>query len=434
MTHLDADRNDWKTHNQIYIKGLLGTLLRVRFAREQWLREHFELLCTQWGVHTAVELAEILTRTLTSTSVEEHTSIIYIGMSIQVKRPYIGLVENRNPINRFEEHWRQIQLHKRGEVAQVDHKYSYMASTGGCQWLFLPLLSCGMVIPKARLETLEKTIYKRFPNALNFQMRTVRKGGPAAPPRGKHGFTRPPEREISPAYTPRCYQRIVPVVTAMQQDGSVSRSCDLFQALSSEVTAVVMHTSYPWSTTNVQRYLGSSIVQILSDNGDQYDGPLRQGLKTIQQWHQTTIAIIIKHRILANPTRPEDYDFLLACCKQEIPRSEWLDLSVEDLWKMYGISCREVEPSAQKTHIRNCKLISKELRTRGITLQPHRDVVVKLPSCSKVSTRDVRLCLKAALRKTFLPQCVCDHLLSRLRVVWSSPRKLGAELDNGPKS
>ena len=142
-----------------------------------------------------------------------------------------------------------------------EYKYSYMAKTGGCQWLFLLLLSCEMVISKARLESLEQSIYKRFPNAMNVQMRTKRKGGPAALPRGRHGFTRPPNRKKSPTYTSRCYQQIVPVFTAMQKDGKVTRSCDLYAVMNSEVAAVVMHTSYPCSKVFGELYGSDSLFE-----------------------------------------------------------------------------------------------------------------------------------------------------------------------------
>ena len=66
------------------------------------------------------------------------------------------------------EHWRAIRQHQTGLAVNREEKYAYMAANGGInEWFFLPYVSCGKQIELNRLQQLEQTIIRRFPNALN---------------------------------------------------------------------------------------------------------------------------------------------------------------------------------------------------------------------------------------------------------------------------
>jgi hypothetical protein len=99
-------------------------------------------------------------------------STIYVGLNLRSSRKYFGLVEDRNPLLRFKEHWAAIDDHHRGTEANFDWKYNYMARQGGAAaWIFLPLISLPVVIPKHRLRTLEKLLIARNPTSVNCENR-----------------------------------------------------------------------------------------------------------------------------------------------------------------------------------------------------------------------------------------------------------------------
>ena len=95
---------------------------------------------------------------------------------------------------------------------------------------------------------------------------------------------------------------------------------------------------------------------------------------------------------------------------------------------MWGISLREC---TQSVHKRNKSFIRKELRLRGITLHPDSDPVVKLPAGSLWTVKDVKRVFQKTLVVSYIPLCVCDFLLEKLRVIRLEPPTVGSVLDNG---
>jgi hypothetical protein len=148
-------------------------------------------------------------------------------------------------------------------------------------------------------------------------------------------------------------------------------------------------------------------------------------------WGDCYLHLLIADKVKHVMRRPLDYEYLLDFLKRKIDWAEVDNLHVEDLWRLWQISTREILPSAKMMHFKNTKFILRELRSRGITLRPDKPVVVHLPASVGMTKREVKLTLKAALRKSFLPLCVCDHILRRLTLVWEHPRQVGSVLDNG---
>ena len=95
---------------------------------------------------------------------------------------------------------------------------------------------------------------------------------------------------------------------------------------------------------------------------------------------------------------------------------------------MWGISLREC---TQSVHKRNKSFIKRELRLRGITLHPDSDPVVRLPPGSLWNVTDVKRGFRKTLVASYIPLCVCDFLLDRLRVIRLEPPTVGSVLDNG---
>ena len=95
-------------------------------------------------------------------------SIVYIGFNLQVKRAYYGMVHERAPDERWQEHWRAVMQHSAGFASETKRNFECMARHGGAaSWLFLPYISCGQVIPRHRLHSLELKIIRLYPNSLN---------------------------------------------------------------------------------------------------------------------------------------------------------------------------------------------------------------------------------------------------------------------------
>ena len=158
-----GDRRQWTAHREVVMKDTLGLCLAMKFSRRQWIRRHFQTLLRQYSVGTAVELASRIAQTHAMP-----TSVVYIGFSFRTSRPYIGMVQDRDPWLRFTEHWASIADHQAGLSDPREAKYSYMASNGGVsRWHFLPLVVSSMVLSRRDLHRLERHVWRRYPTRLN---------------------------------------------------------------------------------------------------------------------------------------------------------------------------------------------------------------------------------------------------------------------------
>ena len=179
---LHIERTRWKQHEECYVQSMLGICLRLRWARETWVRGIFRRLCEQFCVDTAVDLANILIACMT-----RNNSTVYIEFNLKVNRAYYGMVHERRPHERWEEHWRAVLQHSAGIASETERQYEYMARHGGAaSWLFLLYISCGqdLVIERHRLQNPEQQNIGLYPNSLN---RMRHSGSPyKAVPKGEH--------------------------------------------------------------------------------------------------------------------------------------------------------------------------------------------------------------------------------------------------------
>ena len=160
---LHIERTSWKQHEEVYKQSMIGICLRLRWARETWARGIFWRLCDQFCVDTAVDLASALL-----VCMNRNDSIVYIGFNLQVNRAYYGMVHERAPHERWQEHWRAVMQHSANLASEIEQKCAFMARHGGAaSWLVLPYILCGQVIPRHRLHGLEQKIIGLYPNSLN---------------------------------------------------------------------------------------------------------------------------------------------------------------------------------------------------------------------------------------------------------------------------
>ena len=129
----------------------------------------------------------------------------------------------------------------------------------------------------------------------------------------------------------------------------------------------MLHSSYPWNLLTIRRQHRFSLVNLSSVDAE----PTIMGLATaLDLIKKQDLGWVVVTFIIRNPkelSRPEDDDYLLKILRHEVDRTEAADLQVADLWRMWGISAREIDPTAPMTHKRNTRWISKELRWRGFT-------------------------------------------------------------------
>ena len=144
---LHHDSPDFAQHARVYVGSILMLCIRMRWAREQWIRRIFMDLCIQHGVATAVELAMKLIPAM-----EGGSSLCYIGFSLSVKKVYLGTVLERSCLHRFKDHWSDTRQHMLSKEDTTSLKYSYMANHGGpAAWFFLPIIVLPGVTTQAQL-------------------------------------------------------------------------------------------------------------------------------------------------------------------------------------------------------------------------------------------------------------------------------------------
>ena len=149
---------------------------------------------------------------------------------------------------------------------------------------------------------------------------------------------------------------IIPTVRYLL-DSEVLLSCDVAEVISKKARAFSIHSSYPWSLTTVERSWGYTSIYAISTEGTEFSGTIKELHKLIggfpTWWH-----VRLDHIIQQSFERPLDYDFLLQCCKGVLPKCEIANLYVEDLWRMWGVSRRELQPKSPALHKANIHWIA----------------------------------------------------------------------------
>lgn len=332
-TWLDAERTSWTHHAETYASSMEGVCLAMRFTRQRWVRDIFRQLCEQHQCAAAVDLA-----TCFLTIMDRDDSIVYIGFSFHSKRPYIGLVHDRQPYLRWEEHWRCILQSMRGELCE--RKYDYMADNGGAKaWFFVPWVSCGDTISLNRLRVLEKRIIAKYPNALNH----IRSRWATPAPKGckvNHCATKSGDggdtsnggarrdKKVKVSGKKKVAKAVQVGVHYTAADGSVLVGCDLGAAMAAS-ECLSWHSSYPWSTLTCERRWGQSEVVYYSDSGLVDSGRLRSVITRVRRWADCRIYLLIVRRVQHVRMLTAEDDYLLALCENEVPRHEAEDLLVQ---------------------------------------------------------------------------------------------------------
>lgn len=316
---LGGDRRQWKAHRELAMNGTLGLCLAMRFTRSRWVRGHFLTMLRQHRVHTAVDLARAM-----SLAQASPTSVVYLGFSFKSSRPYIGMVHSRDPWLRFSEHWGQIDDHANGLADPEEAKYKYMASNGGVSgWHFLPLMVSPVVLPKTDVLRLEKHIWGRYPTRLNgmrhrlCRVRSLPDRTQTSNSRGTNPSS-PSPHSLEPV-----------IVHVMSHNAGVSAVEPSLQNALKTSPGATWHTSCPHSTLSVERSLGSSVVMVRQHGGGFVVAKLRAALKWTRKVLADWVTLTFIVRTVHDLHRGDDYEFLLALARHEVPKAEADDLLVE---------------------------------------------------------------------------------------------------------
>ena len=156
-----------------------------------------------------------------------------------------------------------------------------MARHGGAaSWLFLPYISCGQVIPRHRLQSLEQKIIGLCPNSLN---RMRHSGSPykAVPIGGQAFVWVGVVNDVQARRNTPSSCKVEMRVQSAGADGAVLSTTDLNAAIAL-YTAVCWHSSYSWTTTqSIRRFDGSNSTVVLYDGeGNSFVGLIKAAVDT----------------------------------------------------------------------------------------------------------------------------------------------------------
>ena len=159
----------WRAVHLLEEGGYVGLIARFKFSYNRKDRELYERMCEQYNVDNVIALALCVRAALTRGG-----SVIYFLYSFSSNSPYIGKVEERPAVLRYQDHVRDIKsVWVTGSGSE--QKYNYMSQRG--QWYMFPLLFSPIPIPVSVLNRLEKAEIKRHPKCLNtMYKRSTKKG------------------------------------------------------------------------------------------------------------------------------------------------------------------------------------------------------------------------------------------------------------------
>ena len=92
---------------------------------------------------------------------------------------------------------------------------------------------------------------------------------------------------------------------------------------------IAWHSSYPWSTTQSARRWGDSVVILLDRAGRSFTGKLQAALARSARWPAGTMILGFIQRTEHHMERADDYEYLLAIARHEVPLREACDMLVQ---------------------------------------------------------------------------------------------------------
>ena len=179
----------------------------------------------------------------------------------------------------------------------------------------------------------------------------------------------------------------------------------------------------------IQRHFGKSEVVCLAPGiGDRFIGSLHSAMRWSsrqQEWLKCSYITKVRHTMI----RPQDHPDLLWTVSHQLSDNFIVEnYLVEDIWRMWSISARHLDLHVHNMNKEQLKTDKRVLRSKGFTLTPDIEMVIRIPSSAQHSKYEVISALRQAVLVSFIPQRVCDNALQTARVVKLADRTLGSML------
>jgi len=159
---------------------------------------------------------------------------------------------------------------------------------------------------------------------------------------------------------------------------------------------IMVHTSrLQYQFTSLLRMIGHSIYEATASANHSFRGTLTHTLKWAAKlpncWIRLTRITVKIHRPMLRATDMELWDIALHCEKM---KTQCELLSSDALWRLWTISKHSTSIGV---HRRNVAAIRIQLRTRGITVTPDSEMVIKIPHTAVARKREIKLILRGML-------------------------------------
>ena len=162
-------RNDWIAAARFMSDNMLGLLLCLRYSFRKENRARFKLMCDNYGVHSAVSLAPLVSDALFDGRLWSGVYQVFHFGKIPVYHGKFHGSESWSCWERCKNHFGQMIVAGGDARDGVQDMYRFMAKNGGLEeWFILPVLRCP-AIPKSQLNDIEQRYIRSDPHCLNTQ-------------------------------------------------------------------------------------------------------------------------------------------------------------------------------------------------------------------------------------------------------------------------
>lgn len=446
-------RNDWVGAAKFQSENTLGLLLCLRYSYKKVNRHRFQLMCANYGVHSALQLAPLVNDAM----FDGAWSGIYQCFSFQQASVYHGKFHGSDTWccwDRTKQHYGNIANACKGD--EVQHMYHFMARRGGMEsWFSLPVMRCPM-IPKSQLDLIEQGYIKADPHCLNTQHckgKGLAKGCASAksvlefqPRAAGFGVKRLQlhQAEHNPCHHPiplnreikakrGCKASLIGIdpFVYVSDDGVGWKLCmDVSKAFSWRFVSI--HSSRPMHNALITRLWGrSTVVRYNLKTGSTSVCLLKRCWNTLNDVAgRYIIHFITRHR--HTPMLGDLDRHLLHIAKHDYGRSNevYESLWASELWRLWMVSSAHCTNGVHKV---NKQKIKRVLRRKGITLTPDSEIRIPCPPTVLVTKRELRMELKNQLKHSFIPDIICRSILRKAKFVKQSSVTIGDMLRNHMK-
>ena len=340
-----------------------------------------------------------------STFQKKRGSYIYAMVNLKTAWTYVGLVQDRNPEDRWQEHTRGM---KQGQ----DAKYRRMKALGLEEWYMIPIAEFPETMGTNRLRTIEQIYIKKFHKSLNNYKPYKRQV-----PENKRKVKRLRQVEKAEGTTGR--------KQGMSDTSQQPNWTRWIQAVDSEGQATtwekiillgegMIHLDAGGNKLTIKRRFGRSVALAYPVTWTNNKCQIRKtaSIQTVTRllksngWFYFKLGSFENHR--------QDTDELEQEMKKRLRANTkcWYKLSsMEELWRM----CKRVGRIRDGNDKKRAKLhLAAALRKKGLMTNPFKPLIVAVPGDAAVQRRGVRAQVRRILSHSDLPKSIVRDIKVRI--------------------